>query len=164
MESFERNINSKTKFEKAVLIGLVYGEQTEDQLIEYMDELEFLTNTAGAKVLKRFTQKLPHPDVRSFVGKGKLEEIQEYVALKEIDLVIFDDEISPKQQSHIEEALKVKVLDRSNLILDIFAKWKWHNYNTFYLVCVVCGHTWKDNKVVLEQGGRVKRKLKQTGG
>lgn len=122
MESFERNINSKTKFEKAVLIGLVYGEQTEDQLIEYMDELEFLTNTAGAKVLKRFTQKLPHPDVRSFVGKGKLEEIQEYVALKEIDLVIFDDEISPKQQSHIEEALKVKVLDRSNLILDIFAR------------------------------------------
>jgi len=122
MQSFETNIQSKTKFEKAVLVGLIYGEQTEDQLIEFMDELEFLTNTAGAKVLKRFTQKLPHPDVRSFVGKGKLEEITEYVELKEIDLIIFDDEISPKQQAHIEEALKIKVLDRSNLILDIFAR------------------------------------------
>ncbi len=122
MQSFETNIQGKTTFEKAILVGLIYGEQTEDQLIEFMDELEFLTNTAGANVLKRFTQKLPHPDVRSFVGKGKLEEIQEYVQIKEIDLIIFDDEISPKQQAHIEEALKIKVLDRSNLILDIFAR------------------------------------------
>jgi len=122
MQSFETNVQNKTTFEKAVLVGLVYGEQTEDQLIEFMDELEFLTNTAGAKVLKRYTQKLSHPDVRSFVGKGKLEEIQEYVQLKEVDLIIFDDEISPKQQAHIEEALEIKVLDRSNLILDIFAR------------------------------------------
>lgn len=122
MQSFESNIQNKNSFEKAVLVGLVYGEQTQDQLTEFMDELEFLTNTAGAKVLKRFTQKLPHPDVRSFVGKGKLEEIQEYVTIKEIDLIVFDDEISPKQQAHIEEALKIKVLDRSNLILDIFAR------------------------------------------
>jgi len=122
MQSFETNIKNKTKFEKAVIVGLVYGEQTQDQLVEFMDELEFLTNTAGAKVLKRFTQKLPHPDVRSFVGKGKLEEITEYVELKEVDLIVFDDEISPKQQAHIEEALKIKVLDRSNLILDIFAR------------------------------------------
>jgi len=121
MQSFETNIKQNGKYEKAILIGLIYGEQTEVQLQEYMDEMEFLTNTAGATVFKRFTQKLPHPDVKSFVGKGKLEEIKEYIDFKEIDLAIFDDEISPKQQAYIEEELKIKVLDRSNLILDIFA-------------------------------------------
>jgi len=122
MQSFETNIKQNGKYEKAIMVGLVYGEQTETQLLEYMDELEFLTNTAGANVLKRFTQKLPHPDVKSFVGKGKLEEIKEYIDFKEIDLIIFDDEISPKQQAYLEEELKIKVLDRSNLILDIFAR------------------------------------------
>jgi len=122
MQSFEINIKQNGKYEKAIMVGLVYGEQTETQLLEYMDELEFLTNTAGANVLKRFTQKLPHPDVKSFVGKGKLEEIKEYIDFKEIDLIIFDDEISPKQQAYLEEELKIKVLDRSNLILDIFAR------------------------------------------
>jgi len=122
MQSFETNVKNKASFEKAVLVGLIFGEQTESQLTEFMDELEFLTQTAGANVLKRFTQKLPHPDVRSFVGKGKLEEIHEYIELHEVDLIIFDDEISPKQQAHLEEALKIKVLDRSNLILDIFAR------------------------------------------
>jgi len=122
MQNFETNIKQNGKYEKAILVGLIYGEQTETQLTEYMDELEFLTNTAGANVLKRFTQRLTHPDVKSFVGKGKLEEILEYIELKEIDLIIFDDEISPKQQAYLEEELKIKVLDRSNLILDIFAR------------------------------------------
>lgn len=122
MQSFETNIKQNEKYEKAILVGLIYGDQTSTKLQEYMDELEFLTNTAGANVLKRYTQKLPHPDVRSFVGKGKLEEIKEYIDFKEIDLIIFDDEISPKQQAYLEEELKIKVLDRSNLILDIFAR------------------------------------------
>jgi len=122
MQNFETAIRQKDNYEKAILVGLIYGEQNETKLQEYMDELEFLTNTAGANVLKRFTQRLPHPDVRSFVGKGKLEEIKEYIDFKEIDLIIFDDEISPKQQAYLEEELKIKVLDRSNLILDIFAR------------------------------------------
>ena len=121
MQSFESN-SAQSKYEKALLIGLIYDDQTEEQLTEYMDELEFLTNTAGAEVLKRFIQKLPHPNKRTFVGSGKLQEIKEYVELKEIDLVIFDDEITPTQQNNIEKELEVKVLDRSNLILDIFAR------------------------------------------
>jgi len=121
LQSFESN-STASQYEKALLVGLIYGEQTEEQLTEYMDELEFLTNTAGAEVLKRYTQKLPHPNKRSFVGSGKLEEIKEYVELKEIDLVIFDDEITPTQQNNIEKELGVKVLDRANLILDIFAR------------------------------------------
>ncbi len=121
MQSFEIN-NTKKVFEKAVLVGLIYQDQTEEQLNEFLDELEFLTNTAGANVLKRFTQKLPHPDKRTFIGKGKLEELKEYCELNEADLVIFDDEISPSQQANIEKELKIKVLDRSNLILDIFAR------------------------------------------
>lgn len=108
--------------EKAVLVGLIHGLQTEDKLNEYLDELAFLAQTAGAEVLKIFKQKLSHPDTRSFVGKGKLEEIAEYVEVKEIDLVIFDDDLSPKQQGHLEEMLKCKVVDRSFLILDIFAR------------------------------------------
>ncbi len=108
--------------EKAILVGLIYGFQTEEKLNEYLDELAFLAQTAGAEVLKIFKQKLPHPDTRSFVGKGKLEEIAEYVNAKEADLVIFDDDLSPKQQGHLEEMLKCKVVDRSFLILDIFAR------------------------------------------
>ncbi len=107
--------------EKAILVGLIYRDQTEERLAEYMDELAFLAETAGAEVLKRFTQRLPHPNKHSFVGKGKLEEIREYVEVKEIDLVIFDDDLSPTQQFNIEKELKCKVIDRSFLILDIFA-------------------------------------------
>lgn len=107
--------------EKAVLVGLIYREQTEDRLNEYLDELDFLAQTAGATVLKRFKQKLSHPDRSTFVGKGKLEEITQYVADKAIDLVIFDDDLSPRQQSILEKELKCKVIDRSYLILDIFA-------------------------------------------
>ena len=107
--------------EKAVLVGLVTKDQSEEQLMEYFEELAFLAETAGAIAVKKFFQKVPHPDVRTYVGKGKLEEIKEYIKLHDIDLVIIDDEISPSQQRNIERELKIKVLDRSMLILDIFA-------------------------------------------
>jgi GTP-binding protein HflX len=109
--------------EKAIIIGLILPNQTEEQVLEYFDELEFLALTAGAKTVKRFTQRLPHPDTRLFVGKGKLEEIETYVrSHPEITMAILEDDVSPKQYSNIEEALKIKVLDRSSLILDIFAQ------------------------------------------
>jgi len=109
------------KEEKAVLVGLVQGEQTHEQVQEYLDELAFLAETAGAIAGKRFTQKLKHPDSRSFVGKGKLEEIKNYIQGKPVDLVIFDDELTGSQIANIEKELKVKTIDRSDLILDIFA-------------------------------------------
>ncbi len=108
--------------EMAVLVGLVQKEQTEQQVQEYLDELAFLAETAGAITVKRFTQKLQHPDSRSFVGKGKLAEIGDYVKGKDIRVVIFDDELTGSQINNIEKALNVKVIDRSDLILDIFAK------------------------------------------
>jgi len=108
--------------EKAVLVGLVHQNQTEEQLAEYLDELEFLAETAGAKSIKRFTQKLSHPDKRTFIGSGKLEEVQKYIEThEEVSLVIFDDDLTGKQLNNIEETLKVKIVDRSSLILDIFA-------------------------------------------
>lgn len=108
--------------ENAVLVGLVYKEQTEAQVNEYLDELAFLAETAGAKAVKRFTQKLPHPDSRTFVGKGKLEEIKQFIIFKgNINVVIFDDELTGSQIQNIEKELKVKTIDRSDLILDIFA-------------------------------------------
>ena len=108
--------------ERAVLVGLVYKEQTEPMVNEYLDELTFLAETAGAIAVKRFTQKLPHPDSKIFVGKGKLEEIKQYILLKgNISLVIFDDELTGAQIQNIEKELNVKVIDRSDLILDIFA-------------------------------------------
>lgn len=109
------------KQETCVLVGLVTKLQTEEMLMEYFAELEFLASTAGAKTLKTFHQKFTHPDNRTYVGKGKLEEIRAYVEAHEVDMVIFDDEISPAQQRNIEEEVKCKVLDRSMLILDIFA-------------------------------------------
>lgn len=113
--------NSIQKEERAILVGLVHKEQTEEQSREYLDELAFLAETAGATTFKRFTQKLQHPDSKTFVGKGKLEEIKTYITLKEIQLVIFDDELSGSQISNIEKILDTKVIDRSDLILDIFA-------------------------------------------
>lgn len=108
--------------EQAILVGLIYKEQTEPMVIEYLDELTFLAETAGAIAVKRFTQKLPHPDSKIFVGKGKLEEIKQYILLKgNISLVIFDDELTGSQIQNIEKELNVKVIDRSDLILDIFA-------------------------------------------
>ncbi|MDD2792934.1 MAG: GTPase HflX [Sediminibacterium sp.] len=108
--------------EKAVLVGIILKEQTIEQAEEYLDELAFLSETAGATTVKRFTQKLAHPDSRTFVGKGKLEEIKEYLNGKDITLVIFDDELTGSQISNIEKELNVKTIDRSDLILDIFAR------------------------------------------
>ncbi|PJE45431.1 MAG: GTPase HflX [Sediminibacterium sp.] len=108
--------------EKAVLVGVILKDQTNEQAAEYLDELAFLSETAGATAVKRFTQKLAHPDSRTFVGKGKLEEIKQYVNGKNITLVIFDDELTGSQISNIEKELNVKTIDRSDLILDIFAR------------------------------------------
>lgn len=111
----------KKKTERAVLVGLITGKTTEEQAKEYLEELEFLAMTAGAETIKVFTQKLDHRNIRTFVGKGKLEEIKEYVEENDIDLVIFDDDLTGKQTSILEEDLKRKIIDRSSLILDIFA-------------------------------------------
>lgn len=109
------------EIENAVLVGLVTDGQTMEQAIEYLDELEFLADTAGAVVKKRFIQKLKHPDNRTFVGKGKAEEITDYVKEHDIDLIIFDDDLTAKQAGILEEKMGRKILDRSTLILDIFA-------------------------------------------
>ena len=109
-------------YENAVLVGLITKDQDEEKLTEYMDELEFLAYTAGATVKKRFTQKLSQPDSRTFVGKGKAEEIKLFLEENEIGTVIFDDELSPSQLKNLERELEVKILDRTNLILDIFAQ------------------------------------------
>lgn len=113
--------DTAAKQERAILVGVITPDETEEQELEYLDELAFLVETAGGKTEKYFTQKLQRPDVRTYVGKGKLEEIIEYVKVEEIDIVIFDDELTPSQLRNIERELKVRVLDRSNLILDIFA-------------------------------------------
>ena len=109
------------KEEKAVLVGVIQKDNTEEQVDEYLDELAFLAETAGPIVIKSFKQRLPHPDSRTFVGKGKLDEIKQYVAAKDIDLVIFDDELTGSQIANIEKELGVRTIDRSDLILDIFA-------------------------------------------
>ena len=115
-------IISEAKTENAVLVGLITPEQHERQVKEYLAELAFLADTAGVVTLKKFTQKLDYPNQTTFVGKGKLQEIKEYVVEHEIGLVIFDDELSTKQIRNLEKALGVKILDRTSLILDIFAK------------------------------------------
>ena len=110
------------QYEKVVLIGLVTQKQSEEKLTEYMDELEFLTFTAGAEVAARFIQKVDKPDPKTFVGSGKLEEILEYVVENNIDTLIFDDELTPSQLKNIEKVVERKVIDRTQLILDIFAQ------------------------------------------
>ena len=112
----------KIDYEKAVLIGVITQNQDLDKSNEYLDELEFLTFTAGGEVLKRFVQKLATPNSRTFLGSGKIEEVQEYVKIHEVGLVVFDDELTPAQQRNIEKILECKILDRTNLILDIFAQ------------------------------------------
>jgi GTP-binding protein HflX len=112
---------TRKKQETAVLVGVVTQQQKIEQAEEYLDELAFLTLTAGARVVKRFLQRLPKPHSGTFVGEGKLQEIADFVNENEIDMVIFDDELSPSQIRNIEHTLKCKILDRSNLILDIFA-------------------------------------------
>lgn len=114
--------NTIEREEKAVLVGVIQKDQKEHEVTEYLDELAFLAETAGAQTVKRFVQKLPHPDSRTFVGKGKLEEIRDYVKDKDIGVLIFDDELSGAQINNIEKVVGVKTIDRSDLILDIFAR------------------------------------------
>lgn len=110
------------RLENAVTVGIINGRQNENQSKEYMDELEFLTYTAGGKVLKRFNQKIDQPNPKTFIGSGKMIEVMDFVKINDISSVIFDDELSPAQQVNIEKILKIKVLDRTGLILDIFAQ------------------------------------------
>ena len=112
----------KIHFEKTVVVGIVTQNQSEEKLTEYLDELEFLTFTAGGEVVKRFFQKMERPNPKTFLGTGKMEEINHYVKENKISTVIFDDELSPSQQKNITKILDCKVLDRTNLILDIFAQ------------------------------------------
>jgi len=112
----------EAQYEKVVLVGLITREQPEEKLNEYMDELQFLAYTAGAKVGQRFTQKLEKPDSKFFVGSGKLNEIKAYAGEFEVDTVIFDDELTPSQLKNIEKILDKKIIDRTQLILDIFAQ------------------------------------------
>jgi len=109
-------------FEKSIVVGIVTQNQSEDKLNEYLDELEFLTFTAGGTVVKRFSQKMDKPNPKTFVGTGKLEEIKYYIKDNDIKTVIFDDELTPSQSKNITKELDCKVLDRTNLILDIFAQ------------------------------------------
>lgn len=115
-------IITQEQTERAVLVGLVTPEQSEAQVKEYLDELAFLAETAGIEPVRRFTQKADKPHAVTFVGSGKLQQIGEYVAENDIGIVVFDDELSAKQLRNIEKELKVRILDRTNLILDIFAK------------------------------------------
>lgn len=114
-------IISESKNQEAILVGLITQEQNEEQVKEYLDELAFLAETAGIVPVKNYTQKLEYPNPVTFVGTGKLQEIKQYMEDNEIGLVIFDDELSPKQIRNIEKELQVKILDRTSLILDIFA-------------------------------------------
>jgi GTP-binding protein HflX len=115
-------ISTKKELEKVILVGVKTPDITETLLKEYLDELAFLAETAGAVPIARFTQNLPMPDNKYYVGSGKLEEILEGVKVHEVQCVIFDDELSPSQLRNLERALSVRILDRTNLILDIFAK------------------------------------------
>lgn len=109
-------------YERIVLIGIVTKEQDQEKLEEYLDELEFLTYTAGGEVIKRFSQRLERPDPKTFIGSGKMNDVKDFVVENDIGAVIFDDELSPAQQKNIEKILKCKILDRTGLILDIFAQ------------------------------------------
>lgn len=112
----------KINFEKTVIVGVVTQNQSEEKLTEYLDELEFLTFTAGGEVVKRFWQKMDKPNPKTFLGTGKMDEIALYCKENEISTVIFDDELSPSQQKNISKVIDSKILDRTNLILDIFAQ------------------------------------------
>lgn len=118
----ERNKNiGGPEQERAVLIGLIQPPSTEEKITEYLDELEFLAETAGAETVRRFVQKLPHPDSKTYIGSGKVKEIGEYIETHNINLAIFDDDLTGKQTNILEEEWKVKIVDRTSLILDIFA-------------------------------------------
>ena len=115
-------ISLDVEIQTAVLIGIINQNQDETQVKEFLDELEFLTETAGARPIKRFTQKLDKPNSGTFLGTGKLKEVADYVELHEVSLVIFDDELSATQLRNLENSFKARVIDRTNLILDIFAQ------------------------------------------
>ena len=112
----------KINFEKTIIVGIVTQNQSEEKLVEYLDELEFLTYTAGGEVIKRFWQKMDKPNPKTFLGTGKIEEIHHFVKSNEVSTIIFDDELSPSQQKNISRIIDCKILDRTNLILDIFAQ------------------------------------------
>ena len=146
--------------ETAILIGLVTPQQGERKTQEYLDELEFLAETAGAHTIKRFTQRMNGPSSTTYLGIGKLQEIRSFIqaeedAEREVSIAIFDDELSAKQLRNIESELRIKVLDRTSLILDIFAmraqpmprlRWSWHNTDTCCPDCNECGHTSRDKE------------------
>ena len=111
-----------TEYEKAVLIGIINKSQDAEKVTEYLDELEFLTYTAGGEVTKRFVQRMDIPNSKTLIGSGKMEEVEAYVKANDIGSVIFDDELSPAQQRNIEKLLRCKIIDRTSLILDIFAQ------------------------------------------
>jgi len=113
-------ITTAEKVERGVIIGLITRDQTAEQVEDYLDELAFLATTAGIQTEKKYTQKLDHPDIKTFVGKGKVDEIKEYVEDEEIDVIVFDDDLSPSQMRNLERIFKKKIYDRSLLILDIF--------------------------------------------
>ncbi|MDB5002146.1 MAG: GTPase HflX [Mucilaginibacter sp.] len=113
--------DTAVKQERAVLVGVITANETDERAKEYLEELQFLVDTAGAETVKIFTQKLQKPDRATFVGSGRLEDIKAFVKEEEIDIVVFDDELTPSQLRNIENELQVKILDRNNLILDIFA-------------------------------------------
>ena len=117
-----KTFDTSTELEKVVLVGLISGKDSESRIEEYLDELAFLVDTAGGIPLKRFTQRLDRPDSKTFIGSGKLREIAEYVKAAEINIVVFDDELSGSQLKNIEKVLECRILDRNNLILDIFAR------------------------------------------
>ncbi len=118
----EHQVNIKTEPEKAVLVGLITKQQDKFKVDEYLNELAFLVDTAGGIPVQRFVQTLDYPNPKTYVGTGKLEDIRQYVKAAEIDMVVFDDELGPSQIRNLEKALECKILDRTNLILDIFAK------------------------------------------
>ena len=117
----EKQKYTKDKKERAVLVGLITPSQNKEKVTEYLNELQFLVETAGGIAVKRFVQKLPFPNPQTYVGSGKLDEIFQYVKAENIDMVVFDDELGPSQLRNLEKALECKILDRTNLILDIFA-------------------------------------------
>ena len=117
-----KSYNTAKKEEKAILVGVLLPKQTEDEVNDYLEELEFLADTAGAKTLKRFIQKIDVPNPRTFIGSGKVLEIKNYIEQNDVDFIIFDDELSPTQLRNLEKEFERKVLDRTNLILDVFAQ------------------------------------------
>ena len=117
-----KNMTSDIYREKAIFVGVIKQNDDERQVNEYLDELEFLAETAGAEGTKRFIQKVDKPDPRTYIRSGKLDEIKEYITENETDVIIFDDELTPTQLRNIERELNIRILDRTNLILDIFAQ------------------------------------------